>query len=86
MASVAGERKVYEMVWRNKFLTGHCTTIGEMADALAEATAQLRAMEAAGVMLEDGGQEDDYAMLVTGDPEVAKRFDMQEVEYGDGGE
>ena len=32
----------------------------------------------AGVRLEPAERADDYAMLVTDDPDVAQRFDMQE--------
>jgi hypothetical protein len=80
MAAGANNETRYEIVWRNKFLTTHCHTIEEMAQALSESAAELRAMAAAGVTL-DGGQEDDYARLVTSDARVARRFRMEESEF-----
>ncbi len=50
-----------------------------MIAALRESTATLEAMRAAGVSLEaSGGTADDYALLVTTDPDVARKFDMHE--------
>lgn len=70
----------YVLIWRNKFLTTEATSIGEMAKILREASENLEAMEKAGVTLEDGGVEDDYAFLVTEDAKVAKNFGMEREE------
>lgn len=71
---------VYEMIWRNKFLTTDAKSIDDMISSLDQAVFTLRQMRDAGVTLSDGGgTEDDYAMLVTEDPEVAARFDMEEI-------
>ncbi|HSO73448.1 MAG TPA: hypothetical protein VLU47_01300, partial [Blastocatellia bacterium] len=44
-----------------------------------DAAGTLEAMRRDGVVLEDaGGIADDYAHLVTTDPEVAKKYDMME--------
>jgi hypothetical protein len=68
----------FEMTWRNKWLTSQAKSIGEMADALQAAADELRAMEAKGVVLAEGSDvEDDYATLVTEDPDVAGEFDFE---------
>jgi hypothetical protein len=68
----------YMMLWRNKFLTVDAKTMGEMAHKLREAAAELEAMHATGKVTLEGGMEDDYALLVTTDLEVAKRFGFWE--------
>jgi hypothetical protein len=46
---------------------------------LAGAVEELRQMHADGVVLDSGGgTADDYAHLVTTDPEVARKYDMHE--------
>ncbi len=72
-------KKRYEALWRNKWLTSEAKTIDEMIESLRAAADQLDEMRKAGVSLEDnGGVGDDYATLVTTDPEVAKKFGMEE--------
>ncbi len=64
------------------------TKIDEMIESLRAAAETLDEMRKAGVTLKDnGGAGDDYATLVTPDPEVAKRFGMEEErEYLDEGD
>jgi hypothetical protein len=72
-------RKRYETLWRNKWLTSEAKTIDDMIASLKAAADHLDEMRKAGVTLEDtGGVADDYASLVTTDPEVAKKFGMEE--------
>ncbi len=67
----------YVTLWRNKWLTAHAKTIDEMIAALRAATETLEAMRRDGVTLEgDASVGDDYAHLVTTDPEVAHKYDM----------
>ena len=74
----ASEKK-YMLLWRNKFLTLEAKSLDEMVDSLQAAAEQLRNMRADGVVLEpDGGTADDYARLVTNDPDVARKYDMHE--------
>jgi hypothetical protein len=75
--------KRYVTLWRNKSLTVHARTLDEMVAALRDAADQLEAMRKDGVTLDpDQGTGDDYAHLVTTDPEVAKKYDMlEESEY-----
>jgi hypothetical protein len=71
--------KRYLTVWRNKFLTTEAKTLGEMVAGLRSAADTLAAMLADGVTLDpDGGTGDDYAHLMTTDPEVAKKYDMHD--------
>lgn len=69
--------KLYGLIWRNKYLTAHCTTVAEMAKVMQDCAAQLKSMADAGVEI-DSGAADDYAVLFTDDPDVANRFGMQE--------
>ncbi len=71
--------KRYLRLWRNKFLTTNAQSLEDMIAGLSESVAALQAMRAAGVTLEvTGNTADDYAYLVTSDPEVARKFDMHE--------
>jgi hypothetical protein len=65
---------MYELLWRNKFLTLEARTLDDMARLLEEAAAELRQMQAAGVRLSPNGIADDYAMLRTDNPAVAAEF------------
>lgn len=77
----AKRKKTYELCWRNKFLTLDAKSIDDMAGILEGAAKQLREMQAAGVTLDpESGVGDDYASLITSDPEVAKKFGMEEPE------
>jgi hypothetical protein len=74
-------KKRYEMLWRNKWLTSQAKTIEEMIASLRAAADRLDEMRKLGVALEEnsgGGVGNDYATLVTSDPEVAKKFGLEE--------
>jgi hypothetical protein len=72
-------QKRYRLLWRNKFLTQDAKSLDEMIATFDAAVAELRKMQADGVILDpDGGTADDYAHLVTADPEVARKYDMHE--------
>ncbi|MGH7139582.1 MAG: hypothetical protein ACREHD_27900, partial [Pirellulales bacterium] len=73
-------KKRYVTLWRNKWLTADAETIEDMIRSLRAAAAELEAMRNDGVTLdaELGGVGDDYAHLVTTDPDVAKRYEMVE--------
>jgi hypothetical protein len=66
-------------LWRNKWLASKATTLPEMIGALRSAAETLEAMLKDGVTLDvaSGRVEDDYARLVTTDPEIARKYDMQ---------
>lgn len=71
--------KKYMLLWRNKFLTLDAKSLDDMIGTLDAAVEQLRRMRADGVVLDpDAGTADDYAHLVTTDPEVARKYDMHE--------
>ena len=78
------------LLWRNNWLTSEATTLQEMADGLRSAAETLEAMLKDGVTLDvaAGGIGDDYAHLVTTDPEIARKYEMQPEEdfLGDAGE
>jgi hypothetical protein len=68
----------YEYTWRNKWLTAEAKTIDDMIASLRAAADELEAMKKRGVTLEGSGTADDYAMLVTDDPDVAREFGFEE--------
>ncbi len=69
----------YIQLWRNKFLTIEAKSIEEMIENLQAAGELLRRMRDDGVTLDpDGGTSDDYARLVTNDPEIARKYDMHD--------
>ncbi|HEY4312895.1 MAG TPA: nucleotidyltransferase family protein [Pirellulales bacterium] len=72
-------QKRYVTTWRNKFLTTEAKSLDEMIAILRDAAEQLDAMRTDGVFLDpDGGTADDYATLVTTDPEIAKKYGMED--------
>jgi len=81
----------YVRIWRNKLLTLEARSMDEMIGTLQAAAADLRAMRDDGIELDPGGgTADDYALLVTTDPELARKYGMEEEELwedapGDGG-
>lgn len=76
-ATRSGKR--YMTLWRNKFLTTEAKSLDEMIAILRGAVETLESMKADGVVLDpDGGAADDYAHLVTTDPDVARKYDMQD--------
>jgi hypothetical protein len=71
--------KRYVLLWRNKFLMTDAKSLDDMIATLDGAVDELRRMKADGVVLDpDGGTADDYAQLVTTDPDVARKYDMHE--------
>ncbi|MEX1231087.1 MAG: nucleotidyl transferase AbiEii/AbiGii toxin family protein [Planctomycetaceae bacterium] len=71
--------KRYVLIWRNKFATMDAKTLGEMVSALRESANTLQQMLNDGVTLDpDGGTSDDYAHLVTTDPDVARKYGMHD--------
>ncbi len=71
--------KRYVQTWRNKFLTLDAKSLDEMIVTLQGDAETLKAMRQDGVYLDpEGGTADDYALLVTNDPDVAKKYDMQD--------
>lgn len=73
--------KTFEYIWRNKWLTSKAKIIDDMINGLIEASEYLQLMKEDGVVLDpDGGTYDDYAMLTTTDPEIAKKYGMKEIE------
>jgi len=71
--------KRYVLLWRNKFLTTEAKSLDEMIATLDAATDRLRKMKADGVVLDpEGGTADDYAHLVTTDPDIARKYDMHD--------
>jgi hypothetical protein len=72
------EGRRYVLLWRNKWLTSESASIEQMASDLREAAAQLEEMQADGIVLDPkSGMPDDYAYLVTTDPKIANKYNMQ---------
>lgn len=74
-----GSQRRYVTIWRNKFLTTEAQSLEEMIISLEGATHTLKEMLKDGVVLDpEGGTGDDYAYLVTTNPEIAKKYDMED--------
>lgn len=77
--NVHGKTSRYVLLWRNKWLTAEAKTLPEMIASLKEAATTLEAMLKDGVELDpNGGTADDYAYLVTNDPDIARKYDMED--------
>ncbi len=77
--AVRGAAKRYVLLWRNKGLTADAKTLPDMIASLKEAAATLESMLKDGVEFDRRGDiEDDYAYLVTTDPDVARKYDMHD--------
>ncbi len=66
-------------LWRKKWIRDEATTLENMIGGLRSAADTLKAMLDDGVVLDVsvGGADDDYAHLVTTNPEIARKYDMQ---------
>lgn len=74
-------RRRYVRLWRNKFLTTEASSLQEMSEILRAASDELNAMLQDGVRLDPGGGVgDDYAVLVTDDPDIAAKYNMHDEE------
>ena len=77
--AVKSVQRRYVLLWRNKWLTSSAATLDEMIASIHAAADTLAAMKADGVVLDpEGGTADDYAYLVTSDPEIARKYDMHD--------
>lgn len=77
--ALRAREKKYVRLWRNELLTTDAHSLAEMITILASAAEELRRMQADGVVLDPaGGTSDDYARLITTDPDVARKYDMHE--------
>ena len=65
--------KTYIGIVRGKFIFDGSKTIDEMVDQLVQEITMLRKMRDAGIQLKEEVDQD-YAHLVTDDPEVARQF------------
>ena len=71
------------MLWRNKFRAEDAGSLDESATSIQSAAETLKNMLADGVaMVPQGGTTDAYAMLVTDDPDDAKKYGMEEGRSG----
>lgn len=76
---------MYSLTWRNKWLTAEAENIDGMIEALEQAVLELKAMRDDGIVLHPGPWTvDDYAMLITKDPVIARKhgFDPFEIFNG----
>jgi hypothetical protein len=71
-------KRIYETLWRNKWLCSEATDLASFIACLKDAVASLESMAVAGIELDlkRSSLNDDYAMLTTSDPEVAKQFGL----------
>lgn len=63
----------FRLVWRAKGLANGTRSIRDMAKALRDEATRLDKMADDGVLLNDT-VDNDYAMLLTDDPKVAKKY------------
>ncbi len=71
------DKPVYETTMRCKWLGDGAETIDQYIDLHEMRLEELKAMRDAGVVLGFETVNDDYARLITTDPEVAKRFGLE---------
>ncbi len=77
--SSRSNQKRYVQFRRNKSLSIEAQSIDEMIENLQGAADMLRKMRDDGVTLDtNGGTADDYAQLVTRDPEIARKYDIHD--------
>jgi hypothetical protein len=70
------ESKIYEMVWRAKWIADDSETLLEAAQKLRAAADELEEWHKAGIVMKMK-MVDDYAWLETFDATVAKKFGLQ---------
>jgi hypothetical protein len=76
---VHGAPRRFIKIWRFEQLPSVLGSLDDLIDVLPREAETLKAMRADGVTLDSaGGTADDYAYLVTTDPEVAKKYDMHD--------
>ncbi len=74
-------KKRFVYLWRNTQVTAKAKTIDELIEALQGGAPELEEMRPRGRLViadPDGTTRDDYSILVTTDPDVARRFSMHE--------
>ena len=74
---MAKKKKIYTMLWRNKYLCTEATSFDEFIGCLENAVRCLKDMKEAGVKIDLGGVEDDYVDFYTHDAELAEKFGLQ---------
>lgn len=69
-------KTIYELEWRNKFLTNHAESTEDMATMLADAAAFVRELHEFGdkVTVNLESSSDDYIFFYTEDPEIAEEY------------
>ena len=80
--NVHRRKKHYLKLWRNKLLTGEAKSLDKMIEILraanqSEAASGVETMGLDGVTLEPADADDRF-YLVTTDPEVAKKYGMED--------
>lgn len=75
----------YEHLWRNKFLTVEAKTIDNFIAIYEELASMFRDWKELGIELDpDSGIDDDYAVFVTSDEEIAQREGFELATWGNG--
>ena len=67
-------------IWRSKFLTTNAKTLEDMANLLENAVKELDDMQETGEIKLEGEPGDDYFLLTTTNPDVARDFGFTEDE------
>jgi hypothetical protein len=79
-------KPIYEISWRNKWLTAQAQSLDAMIRFLTEAVDRLTAMQEAGVQFDGQSAGEDYVRLYTEDSEIARQFGMEVWEEAPGEE
>lgn len=76
-------KKIYETLWRNKYLTLNAKSIDDMIEAFKSAIEELTLMKEDGLEGEFDGAGDDYIYFKTSDSKLAVKHEMHEIEIED---
>ena len=70
-------KKLYEALWRNKWLTSEAQSIDDMISAYQKAIKELEEYKADGIVGEFSGAGDDYVVFTTVEKAVAKKYGFE---------
>lgn len=72
---------VYEMTWRNKWLTADADTVPQMLECYQWAIDEIKKMQEDGLEFDFGGGPDDYISILTTDAALAEKYGMCQMDF-----